>query len=87
MPAEDRTKIEDALKALKDALAGPDIDAVKQAHEALLAASQEFTTPAVPERAGAAVGGGADAGAPRRTTTRSPTPRSSTTMADDEQTA
>ena len=43
VPAEDRTKMEDALKALKDALAGPDIDAVKQAHEALLSASQEFT--------------------------------------------
>jgi molecular chaperone DnaK len=43
VPAEDRTKMEEALKALKDALAGPDIDAVKQAHEALLSASQEFT--------------------------------------------
>ena len=35
VPAEDRTKMEDALKALKDALAGPDVEAVKQAHEAL----------------------------------------------------
>src|SRR5712691_772466 len=43
VPAEDRTKMEDALKALKDALAGPDIEAVKQAHEALLSTSQEFT--------------------------------------------
>jgi molecular chaperone DnaK len=43
VPAEDRQKIEDALKALKDALAGPDVDAVKQAHEALLSASNEFT--------------------------------------------
>ena len=43
VPAEDRQKIEDALKALKDALAGPDVDAVKQAHEALLNASNEFT--------------------------------------------
>ena len=33
VPAEDRAKIEDALKALKDALAGPDVDAVKRAHE------------------------------------------------------
>ncbi|HEY7137079.1 MAG TPA: molecular chaperone DnaK [Acidimicrobiia bacterium] len=39
---EERTKIEDALKTLKDALAGPDIDQVRHAHEALLGASQEF---------------------------------------------
>jgi molecular chaperone DnaK len=43
VPADDREKIEGALKALKDALAGPDIEAVKHAHEALLQASQEFT--------------------------------------------
>jgi molecular chaperone DnaK len=40
--AEDRTKIEAALGDLKSALAGADIDAVRQKHEALLAASQEF---------------------------------------------
>jgi molecular chaperone DnaK len=40
--ADERTKIEDALKSLKDALAGVDIDAVKSAHEALISASQEF---------------------------------------------
>jgi molecular chaperone DnaK len=39
---DERTKIEDALKALKDALAGTDIDAVRRAHEVLIAASQEF---------------------------------------------
>src|SRR6266850_510495 len=38
VPAEDRTKLEDALKALKDALAAEDIDAVKRAHEALSSA-------------------------------------------------
>src|SRR3954470_20943150 len=43
VPADDRQKIEDALKALKDALAGADIEAVKSAHEALLTASNEFT--------------------------------------------
>jgi molecular chaperone DnaK len=43
VPAGDREKIEEALKRLKDALAGADIDAVKQAHEALLTASNEFT--------------------------------------------
>ena len=40
-PAE-REKIEGALKALKDALSGTDIEAVKMAHEGLIAASQEF---------------------------------------------
>jgi molecular chaperone DnaK len=44
VPAEDRTKLEDALKVLKDSLAGEDIDAVKRAHEALSSANQEFTT-------------------------------------------
>ena len=43
VPAEDRSKMEDALKALKDALAGPDVDAVKHAHETLINVSQEFT--------------------------------------------
>src|SRR4051812_1783129 len=41
--AEDRTKMEDALKALKDSLAGADVDAVKHAHENLINVSQEFT--------------------------------------------
>ena len=40
-PAE-REKIEVELKALKDALAGTDIEAVKRAHEGLVTASQEF---------------------------------------------
>jgi molecular chaperone DnaK len=40
-PAE-REKIDVELKALKDALAGTDIDAVKRAHEGLVTASQEF---------------------------------------------
>jgi molecular chaperone DnaK len=43
VPAEDRTKMEDALKALKDSLAGADVDAVKVAHENLINVSQEFT--------------------------------------------
>lgn len=38
----EREKIESTLKALKDALSGTDIEAVKLAHEALVAASQEF---------------------------------------------
>jgi molecular chaperone DnaK len=40
-PAE-REKIDVELKALKDALGGTDIDAVKRAHEGLVSASQEF---------------------------------------------
>ena len=43
VPADDRTKVEDALQRLKDALAGSDIDAVKSAHENLLTVSQDFT--------------------------------------------
>jgi molecular chaperone DnaK len=43
VPADDRAKLEDALKVLKDALAGPDVDEVKRAHEALVEVSQEFT--------------------------------------------
>jgi molecular chaperone DnaK len=39
---DERQKIEEKLKALKDALAGSDVDAVKRGHEELLAASQEF---------------------------------------------
>ena len=39
---DDRAKIEAALGELKTALAGSDIDAVRQQHEALLTASQEF---------------------------------------------
>ena len=61
VPAEDRTKLEDALKALKDALAGPDIDAVKRAHEALSSANQEFTT-RLYQTAQAQQSPGADAG-------------------------
>ncbi len=38
----EREKIESTLKALKDALSGTDIEALKLAHEALVAASQEF---------------------------------------------
>ncbi len=39
---DERQKIEEKLKVLKDALAGSDLEAVKRGHEELLAASQEF---------------------------------------------
>ncbi|MCZ7527778.1 MAG: molecular chaperone DnaK [Acidimicrobiia bacterium] len=64
--ADERQKIEGALQALKDALAGPDVDAVKRAHEGLLQASQEFAQriyqQAQAEQQAAAGGGGGEAG-------------------------
>ena len=44
VPADDRSKMDDALKALKDSLAGADVEAVKSAHENLVTVSNEFTT-------------------------------------------
>jgi molecular chaperone DnaK len=43
-PAEEKTKIEDALKALKEALAGTDVEAIRRAHEGLITASQSFAS-------------------------------------------
>jgi len=64
--AEEREKIEGALKELKDALAGTDVDAVKRAHEALTAASQEFAQRLYEQasQSQAAGGGGDQGGAP-----------------------
>jgi molecular chaperone DnaK len=63
--ADERQKIEEKLKALKDALAGSDIDAVRRGHEELLAASQEFAQrlyqQAQSQQAGAAGGTGGTA--------------------------
>ncbi len=65
---DDRQKIESALKELKDALAGTDVDAVKRAHEALIQASQEFAQRLYQEAAQAqnaeAAGGGAGGAGP-----------------------
>jgi molecular chaperone DnaK len=41
--SDDKEKIEAALKQLRDALAGTDIDAVKRAHENLLSEFQQFS--------------------------------------------
>ncbi len=63
---DDRQKIESALKELKDALAGTDVDAVKRAHESLIAASQEFAQRLYQEAAqaqNAEAAGGAAGGA------------------------
>jgi molecular chaperone DnaK len=66
--ADERQKIEEKLKALKDALAGSDIEAVKRGHEELLASSQEFAQRLYQQAAqsqqqeGAAAGGTAGPG-------------------------
>lgn len=60
--ADEKEKIESKLQALKDALAGTDIEAVKRGHEELLSASQEFAQrlyQAAAEQQAAAGGGGA----------------------------
>ncbi|MCZ7535721.1 MAG: molecular chaperone DnaK [Acidimicrobiia bacterium] len=64
--ADEKARIEEALQALRDALAGTEIDAVKQAHEGLLAASQEFAQRlyAAAQEAQGAAGAGAPDGGP-----------------------
>ena len=61
-PAE-REQIEAALKELKDALAGPDIEAVKAAHAKLASASQEFAQRLYAAASQAQAAGGAGGGA------------------------
>jgi len=66
---EDREKMESALKELKDALAGPDIEAVKKGHEQLVAVSQDFAQrlyqqAQANQQSAGAPGGDAGAGAP-----------------------
>jgi len=65
---DDKEKMEAALKALKDALAGTDIEAVKREHESLVSVSQEFaqrlySQAQAAQNAEAAAGAGAGAGA------------------------
>ena len=62
VPADDREKIDVALKNLKETLAGTDVEAIKHAHELLARGEQRLHAAAVPERAGAAVGGGRSPG-------------------------
>ena len=84
--AEDKEKVESALKELKDALAGTDIEAVTRGHEQPHHGAPGLLAASVPGRGGASRGlravrggdAGGAAGHRRRTTTRSPTPRSST---------
>jgi molecular chaperone DnaK len=55
--AEDKTAIEDALKSVKEALAGTDVDAIKTAHESLISASQNFASRLYQQAAAQAQGG------------------------------
>ena len=55
---EDKTAIEDALKSVKEALAGTDVDAIKRAHESLIQASQNFASRLYQQAAANAQGGG-----------------------------
>jgi molecular chaperone DnaK len=85
VPAEDRTAMEDALKALKDSLAGADVEAVKQAHEKLINVSQEFTKRLYQNaqaQQGASPGGAGDAG-----TSASDDDVADAEIVDDEQSA
>ena len=59
---EDRSAIEDALKAIKEALAGTDVDAIKRAHENLISASQNFASRLYQQAAAQAQGGAGGAG-------------------------
>lgn len=43
LSGDEKQKVEDALASLKTALAGEDVGAIKEATEALMTASQEFT--------------------------------------------
>ncbi|HEU5448197.1 MAG TPA: Hsp70 family protein, partial [Acidimicrobiia bacterium] len=56
---EDKTAIEDALKSVKEAIAGTDVDAIKRAHESLIQASQNFASRLYQQAAAQAQGGGA----------------------------
>jgi len=64
---DEKDRVESALKTLKDALGGSDIDAIKSGTEALMTASQTFAQKlyeqSAAEQAAAGGGPGADAGA------------------------
>jgi len=55
---EDKSSIEDALKSVKEALAGTDVDAIKRAHEGLISASQNFASRLYQQAAAQAQGSG-----------------------------
>jgi molecular chaperone DnaK len=59
---EDKTAIEDALKSVKEALAGTDVDAIKKAHESLISSSQNFASSLYQQAAAQAQGGAGGSG-------------------------
>jgi molecular chaperone DnaK len=61
---EDKNAIEDALKSVKEAIAGTDVDAIKKAHESLISASQNFASRLYQQAAAQAQGGAGGAGGP-----------------------
>jgi molecular chaperone DnaK len=61
---EDKSAIEEALKAVKEAIAGTDVDAIKKAHESLISASQNFASRLYQQAAAQAQGGAGGAGGP-----------------------
>jgi molecular chaperone DnaK len=56
---EDKSAIDDALKSVKEALSGTDVDAIKRAHEGLISASQNFASRLYQQAAAQAQQGGA----------------------------
>ncbi|HEV8208178.1 MAG TPA: molecular chaperone DnaK [Acidimicrobiia bacterium] len=88
---DERQKIEEKLKALKDALAGSDIEAVKRGHEELLASSQEFAQRLYQQAAqsqqqeGAAAGGTAGAGSGQSSTPSDDEVADAEIVEDDDQ--
>jgi molecular chaperone DnaK len=62
--ADDRQKIESALKQLKDAIAGTDVDAVRRGHEELTTAVSAFSSSLYQQAAAAAQGAQGGAGGP-----------------------
>jgi molecular chaperone DnaK len=63
VPAETKTDLEAKIKAVKDALAGTEIEAIKTSTEALLTASHKMAEEAYKAAGAGAPGGGPEAGA------------------------
>jgi molecular chaperone DnaK len=63
VPASMRSEIEERLKAVKDALAGTDVEAVKRATDALMQASHRMAEEAYKAAGAGAAGGGTTPGA------------------------
>jgi molecular chaperone DnaK len=64
VPAQTKTELDEKVKAVKDALAGTDVEAIKTSTEALLTASHKMAEEAYKAAGAGAPGAGPDAGAP-----------------------